>query len=66
MNKVTIIIPTKNEEGSLKVLLQEINNLYFKDIIYETIIVDANSTDETLEVAKKYQCKILRPILENK
>tara|TARA_B100000131_G_C17856321_1_gene508098 strand:- start:8 stop:697 length:690 start_codon:yes stop_codon:yes gene_type:complete len=59
MNKVTIIIPTKNEEESLKVLLNEINNLHFKDIIYETIIVDANSTDGTHEIAKKYQCKII-------
>tara|TARA_B100001250_G_scaffold413535_1_gene447992 strand:+ start:547 stop:1236 length:690 start_codon:yes stop_codon:yes gene_type:complete len=59
MNKVTIIIPTKNEEESLKVLLHEINNLYFKDIIYETIIVDANSTDGTHEIAKSYQCKII-------
>ena len=58
MNKVTIIIPTKNEVESLKVLLHEINNLYFKDIIYETIIVDADSTDGTREIAKKYQCKI--------
>jgi len=59
MNKVTIIIPTKNEVESLKVLLHEINNLYFKDIIYETIIVDADSTDGTREIAKKYQCKII-------
>lgn len=59
MNKVTIIIPTKNEEESLKVLLSEINKLEFKDIIYETIIVDANSTDGTHEVAKKNQCKII-------
>ena len=59
MNKVTIIIPTKNEEESLKVLLSEINNLHFKDIIYETIIVDANSTDGTHEIAKKYKCKII-------
>ena len=59
MNKVTIIIPTKNEEESLKVLLSEINKLKFKNIICETIIVDANSTDGTLKIAKQYQCKII-------
>ena len=58
MNKVTIVIPTKNEEESLKVLLKEINDLNFKEIIDEIIVVDANSTDGTHEVAKKNNCKI--------
>ena len=58
MNKVTIVIPTKNEEESLKVLLKEINDLNFKEIIDEIIIVDANSTDGTHKVAKKNNCKI--------
>ena len=59
MNKVTIIIPTLNEADSLKVLLEEINKLPFKELIEETIIVDANSTDDTQTVAKKYQCKLI-------
>ena len=59
MNKVTIIIPTLNEADSLKVLLEEINKLPFKELIEETIIVDANSTDDTQTVAKKYQCKFI-------
>ena len=37
MNKVTIIIPTLNEADSLKVLLEEINKLPFKELIEETI-----------------------------
>ena len=59
MNKVTIIIPTLNEADSLKVLLEEINKLSFKKLIEETIIIDANSTDDTQIVAKKYQCKLI-------
>ena len=59
MNKVTIIIPTLNEGDSLKVLLEEINKLSFKKLIEETIIIDANSTDDTQIVAKKYQCKLI-------
>ena len=47
MNKVTIIIPTLNEADSLKILLEEINKLSFKKLIEETIIIDANSTDDT-------------------
>ncbi|MDB2486222.1 glycosyltransferase family 2 protein [Pelagibacteraceae bacterium] len=60
MTNLTIIIPTKNEEESLKILLNEIKE--YDNVIGEIIIVDANSTDNTLVVAKNENC---RTILQN-
>jgi len=54
MSNLSIIIPTKNEEESLIILLEELKK--YKEIIGEIIIVDAKSTDKTLEIAKKYNC----------
>ena len=57
MTKVSIVIPTLNEEDSLNVLLNEL--LKFNDNIYEIIVVDGQSNDKTIEIAKKYNCKII-------
>lgn len=53
---VTIIIPTKNNADLLENCLKSISNQTYKEI--ETIIVDGKSTDGTIEIAKKYNCKI--------
>ena len=57
MTKVSIIIPTLNEEDSLNVLLNELAKL--NENIYEIIIVDGQSTDNTIKIAKKYDCRII-------
>jgi len=53
---LSIIIPTLNEEEYLPILLRSIKKQEYKD--YEIIVADAGSTDKTLEIAKKYGCKI--------
>ena len=55
---LSIIIPTLNEEKHLVKLLKSIEKQDFKD--YEIIIADAGSKDKTLDVAKKYKCKIVK------
>ncbi|MEH1983309.1 MAG: glycosyltransferase [Nostoc sp.] len=55
----SIIIRTYNEQQYLEDLLQEIGNQVIDDLRYEVIIVDSGSTDKTLEIAKKFNCKIL-------
>lgn len=55
--QLSIIIPTLNEEKYLPLLLESIKKQDFKD--YEIIIADAGSKDRTLEVAKKYSCKVV-------
>lgn len=55
MEKVSLIIPTLNEEKNLFHLLKEIP----KNLIDEIIIVDGYSKDRTIDVAKKFGAKIL-------
>ena len=57
MPKISIIIPTLNEEESLSILLNELTK--YNDYIDEIIVVDANSNDNTLNVAKNFNCKII-------
>ena len=57
MTKVSIIIPTLNEEESLNILLNELTK--YKEVIDEIIVVDAKSNDNTLGIAKNFNCKII-------
>jgi glycosyltransferase involved in cell wall biosynthesis len=52
-----IVIPTKNEEKYLPKLLDSIKNQSFKDL--EIVVSDANSSDKTREIAKKYGCRVV-------
>jgi len=54
---ISIIIPALNEEEYLPLLLESVKRQSFKD--YEIILADAGSTDKTLDVAKKYGCKVV-------
>jgi len=56
--KVSIIIRTKNEDNWLEACLKSIRLQSYKN--YEIIIVDNGSKDRTLEIAKKYETKIVK------
>ncbi len=53
----SIIIPTKNEEKYLPLLLESIKFQDFSDL--EIIVADFNSTDRTREIAKSYGCIVV-------
>jgi rhamnosyltransferase len=55
---VSIIIRTYNEERYLNDLLNSINNQIINNHIIEIIVVDSGSTDNTLQIAKSYNCTI--------
>ncbi|MCB1158321.1 MAG: glycosyltransferase [Leptospiraceae bacterium] len=55
--KISIIIPTLNEEEFLPVLLESIKKQTFTD--YEIIVADAGSKDKTAEVAEKFGAKVV-------
>ncbi|PAV89740.1 hypothetical protein WR25_11211 [Diploscapter pachys] len=50
----SILLPTYNERENLPIMIYLLDK-YLKDINYEVIIIDDNSPDGTLEVAKKLQ-----------
>ena len=49
---VSVIITTKNEEAVIGDLLETIKKQTYKN--FEIIVVDNNSTDKTVEIAKRY------------
>jgi rhamnosyltransferase len=55
----SIVIRTFNEERHLPDVLASIASQRCDGIRHETLIVDSGSTDGTLEVAAKHNCKIL-------
>jgi len=54
MNRITLVIPAKNEEESLKFVLSELDNLKYKKIL---IVTRINS--EILKLKKKYKFKLI-------
>ena len=53
MKKISIVIRTKNEEAWIGKCLGMVFNQNYKN--FEVIIVDNNSTDHTVEIAKRYK-----------
>ena len=52
---VSLIIRSKNEEKWIKLVLESIYNQTIKD--HEIILVDNNSVDNTIKIAKSYGVK---------
>ncbi|MBI4050172.1 MAG: glycosyltransferase family 2 protein [Candidatus Doudnabacteria bacterium] len=59
-NKITVIILTSNEEPHLERCLENI-----LDWAEEIFVVDSFSTDKTLEIARRYDTKIVQHPFEN-
>ena len=58
MKEITIIIPARNEEASLKKLFRKFK--LYKKYYKEIIVVDGKSSDKTIQIAKKNNCRIIR------
>ena len=59
MNKLTAVVLTRNEEENIDECLGDIS---FAD---EILIIDNNSTDRTVDIAKKYKAKIIKNTLKS-
>lgn len=58
MNKdITIIIPARDEEASLKKLLKKFK--FYKKLYKEIIVIDGKSKDNTIQIAKRNNCKVI-------
>jgi glycosyltransferase involved in cell wall biosynthesis len=55
---VSVVIPTYNSEKTLTKCLESIKNQTYPNI--EIIVVDKNSRDGTVEIAKRYGAKVLQ------
>jgi len=55
--KLSIIIPTFNEESYLPHLMESIKRQDFSD--YEVIVADAGSKDSTCDIAHEWACKVV-------
>jgi glycosyltransferase involved in cell wall biosynthesis len=60
---ISIIIPTLNSEKTLERCLKSIKDQSYQN--YEIIIVDGNSKDKTVEIAKKYNAKVISVDIKN-
>ncbi|MBI4123008.1 MAG: glycosyltransferase [Parcubacteria group bacterium] len=56
--RVSIIIPTLNEELYLPKALRSIKKQKFKDL--EVIVADADSKDATVEIARAFGCRVVK------
>lgn len=65
MPLVSIVIRTLNEEKHLPELLQKIKQQDQSKMQVEVVLVDSGSTDKTLEIAKKFKCRITHIKKEN-
>ena len=54
-NEIEILIPTFNEEGNIEKVIIELNEEGYENIT----ILDGNSKDKTVEIAKKNNCRII-------
>ncbi|MCW1297969.1 MAG: glycosyltransferase [Candidatus Parvarchaeota archaeon] len=57
MVKISVIIPTLNEEKHIEECLLSFKKQDFKD--YEIIVADGLSSDNTVKIAKKYTSKVI-------
>jgi len=61
MTKISVIIPAKNEEDNLAMVLKDLYNTIslIKDYEFEVICVDDSSTDRTAEIAESFGVKVI-------
>lgn len=54
LNRISVIVPAKNEEAHIELCLKALLNQDYDNEFYEIIVVDNNSTDQTLNIVKKF------------
>lgn len=57
--KLSVVIPVRNEERNLPYLLQSLQKQDFPKKEFEIIVVDTNSTDRTVAIAKRFGAKVI-------
>ncbi len=60
--KITVIIPARNEEDNIGVCLDSICNQTYPKELFEILVVDDHSTDNTAAIIKSYENKNVKLI----
>lgn len=55
MDNIEILIPTYNEAGNIENTVTDLNQKGF----YNITILDAQSEDDTVKIAKQLKCKVI-------
>lgn len=58
MTSLSIIIPVKNEAANLEACLRSIHDARSVDLTYEILVIDNGSSDNTVDIARKYQTTV--------
>jgi len=61
--KVSIIIATLNSERTLRLSLESVKKQTLPKNKLEILVVDGGSKDRTLEIAKKYKCRVIKNVM---
>lgn len=59
-SKISIITPTLNSASVLSTCLRSIRTQNYPQNKIEILIIDGGSTDNTLQIAKKFSCKVFK------
>jgi len=59
MTKLSVVIPTMNEEGSIGLVMDDIEGSMPPSMDYEVIVVDTDSKDRTREIASSKGARIV-------
>ena len=62
INKISVVIPVFNEQGNIGKLINEIESVLKNKIVYEIVVVNDGSYDQTYDILKKI-CKNKKNIL---
>ncbi len=62
VTKVTVVVPVRNESANIVNLLNDLRDQHYNKALFEVIIVDDHSTDNTLQLVNNFAMSNLRVI----
>ena len=57
---VSVIMPTYNSGKTIRMSLESIKNQSLDQNLIEILVVDGGSTDNTIDIAKEFNCRIIQ------
>lgn len=55
INRISVIVPARNEQAHIEMCLTALEKQEYDKEFYEIIVVDNNSTDQTVNIVKKFK-----------